>query len=250
MAKKQIDLLSLFNQVSKVMKENKSELNEADTYNHDHGDHMADIFEVITQAMKEKKNADPADQLEYAADLLRRQAKSGSGNLYAEGLGSAAKQIAGKDLNVGTIMSMLQTIMNAGQGSPAQSQSGGGLLGSLLGGLAGSQQQDDGLDLGDLMGALSGNKSTDSQQGVDLGDLMGALTGGGSSEAQEGLDLGDLVGAGMKILNATKGKEGGLDSLAGSLLSGTKMEESDYRKQSGQLVTSTMLKALTAMLDQ
>ncbi len=230
MANSQIDLLSLFNQVTKTMQENKSALNKADSYNHDHGDHMVEIFDVITQAMKEKKNADPADQLEYAAKILRRKSKSGSGSLYAEGLGSAAKEIAGKDLNVGTILSMLQTIMNAGQGSPQkQSPSGGGLLGSLLGSLAGGSQDDDGLDLGDLMGALSGSAS---------------------SESQGGVDLGDLVGAGMKILNATKGKESNLESLAGALLSGTTMEESDYRKQSGQMVTSTMLKALTSMLDQ
>jgi len=229
MANNQIDLISIFNQVTKTMQANKTNLNKADSYNHDHGDHMVEIFEVITQAMKDKKNADPADQLEYAAKLLRGQVKSGSGQLYADGLGSAAKQITGKELNAGTIMSMLQTIMNAGQGSPKTTQTGGGLLGSLLGSLGETQQQDDGLD---------------------LGDLMGALAGGSSSGSQEGMDLGDLVGAGMKILNATKGNESSLESLAGTLLSGTKMEESDYRKQSGQLVTSTVLKTLTSMLNK
>ncbi len=229
MANNQIDLITLFNQVSKTMKKSKAALNEADSYNHDHGDHMAEIFEVISQAMKEKKNADPADQLEYAAQILRGKTKSGSGAIYAEGLRSAAKEIAGKELNPGLIMAMLQTIMNGGKGAPTQAQSGGGLLGSLLGGLAGAQQQDNGLD---------------------LGDLMGALAGGSSSDAQGGLDMGDLLGAGMKILNATKGNESSLESLAGALLSGTTMGETDYRKQSGQLVTSTMLKALTGMLDQ
>jgi len=228
MANNQVNLLSIFNQVTKTMRKQKSSLNEADSYNHDHGDHMVEIFEVITQAMKEKKNADPADQLEYAADILRGKAKSGSGQLYADGLGNAAKQIAGKDLNVGTIMSMLQTVMNAGQGKVKQEPSSGGMLGSLLGSLSGSSQ-DDGLDLGDLMGALSGSDAADTQGG---------------------LDLGDLVGAGMKILNATKGEDSKLESLAGALLSGTKMEESDYRKQSGQLVTSTVLKSLTSMLSQ
>jgi len=229
MANNQIDLITLFNQVSKTMQKSKSALNEADSYNHDHGDHMAEIFDVISQAMKEKKNADPADQLEYAAQILRGQVKSGSGKIYAEGLGSAAKEIAGKELNPGMIMSMLQTIMNGGKTAPAQAPSGGGLLGSLLGGLAGSQEQDDGLD---------------------LGDLMGALTGSSASDSQGGLDMGDLLGAGMKILNATKGNESSLESLAGALLSGTTMGESDYRKQSGQLVTTTMLKALTSMLNQ
>jgi hypothetical protein len=229
MANNQIDLFSIFNQVSKALKDNKTSLNEADSYNHDHGDHMTEIFEVITQAMKEKKNADPADQLEYAAKLLRGQSKSGSGKLYAEGLGSAAKQITGKELNAGTIMSMLQTIMNAGQPAPQQQeQSGGGLLGSLLGSLAGSQQ-DEGLDLGDLIGALTGSAPS-------------------SSNDQGGMDLGDLVGAGMKILNAAQASDNNLESIAGALLSGTTMGESDYRKQSGQLVTSTVLKALTSML--
>jgi len=229
MANNQIDLITLFNQVSKTMKKSKTALNEADSYNHDHGDHMAETFEVIARAMKEKKDAAPADQLEYAAQILRGQTKSGSGKIYAEGLGSAAKEIAGKDLNAGTIMSMLQTIMNGGKSAPTQAPSDGGLLGSLLGGLAGSQQQDNGLDLGDLMGALSGSTSSDSQ---------------------DGLDMGDLLGAGMKILNATKGNESSLESLAGALLSGTTMGETDYRKQSGQLVTSTMLKALTSILDK
>ena len=55
MAQNQIDLFSMFNQVTKAMQESKQSLNDADTYNHDHGDHMVEIFEVITQAMKEKK---------------------------------------------------------------------------------------------------------------------------------------------------------------------------------------------------
>lgn len=247
MAKNQIDLFSMFKQVTSAMQENKSTLNEADTYNHDHGDHMVEIFDVITQAMKEKKNADPADQLEYAAKILRAKSKSGSGQLYADGLGKAAEQLIGKELNAGTIMSMLQTIMGGGQGS---TQSGGGLLGSLLGGLAGSQQQDNGLDMGDLMGALTGSGASNSQGGLDMGDLMGALTGSGASNSQGGLDMGDLVGLGTTLLNATRDNDNALESLAGGLLSGTKVGESDYRSQSGQLVTSTMLKALTSMLNK
>jgi len=179
----------------------------------------------------------------------------------------------GKDLNVATILSMLQTIMGAGQtSSKQQTSAGGGLLGSLLKGMAGGQQkQDSGLDMGDLMGALTGGGSSisdngldmgdlmgagtggdsaSSKGGLDMGDLMGALTGAGASNDQGGIDMGDLVGLGTTLLNSTKGNDNALESLAAGLLSGTKMEESDYRKQSGQLVTSTMLKALTSMLSQ
>ena len=75
-----IDLLSLFNNVSGVLQKNKTSLNKADDHNGDHGDNMVQTFEMITQAMKEKSGADPADQLAYASQLLRKS-KSGSAKL-------------------------------------------------------------------------------------------------------------------------------------------------------------------------
>jgi len=232
MAKKQIDLFSLFNQVTKTMQDSQTSLNEADTYNHDHGDHMFEIFEVITQAMKEKKNADPADQLEYAASLLRNQAKSGSGKLYAQGVNEAAKQMEGKDLNAGSIMSMMQTILGAGEAPASKPAASDDMLGSLLGSLVG--------------GGKAGGKSA----GVDLGDLLGSLTGTGSADAQDGLDLGDLLGAGMSFLSDKQGGKSNLEALTGALVSGSQMASSPYREQSSQLVTSTILKALTLMLSK
>ncbi|MCD6356121.1 MAG: DAK2 domain-containing protein [Anaerolineaceae bacterium] len=224
MATNPIDLFSLFNQVTSVMKKSKASLNDADSYNHDHGDHMVEIFEVITQAMKQKKNAEPADQLEYAADLLRGKAKSGSGKLYAQGLNKAARQMSGKTLNAGSIMAMLQTILGAGKASA----SGGDMLTSLLGSLTGGQKG-----------------------GADLGDLVGALTGAGSADSQSGLDLGDLLGAGMNLLSASKDGKSNLEALTGALVSGSQMASSSpYREQSSQLVTQTMLKALTSMLSK
>jgi hypothetical protein len=232
MAKNQIDLLSLFNQVTKTMKDSKTSLNKADTYNNDHGDHMVEIFEVITQAMKEKKNADPADQLEYAASLLRGQAKSGSGKLYAQGLNEAAKQMIGKDLDAGSIMSMMQTVLGAGEAPASKPAVSGDMLGSLLGSLAG------------------GSKASGQSDGVDLGNLLGSLTGAGSADAQEGLDMGDLLGAGMSFLSAKQGGKSNLEAITGALVSGSQMASSPHREQSSQLVTSTMLKALTSMLSK
>ncbi|MDP2966489.1 MAG: hypothetical protein Q8N39_10740 [Pelolinea sp.] len=63
--------------------------------------------------MKVKKTADPADQLEYAAQLLRSKTGSGSGTVYANGLEQAAKQVLGKDLNAGTIMTIIQSLMGS-----------------------------------------------------------------------------------------------------------------------------------------
>ena len=230
MAKNQIDLFSLFNQVTKTMQDSQTSLNKADTYNHDHGDHMVEIFEVITQAMKEKKNADPAVQLEYAASLLRKQAKSGSGKLYAQGVNEAAKQMEGKDLNAGSIMSMLQTVLGAGEAPASKPAASGDMLGSLLGSLVG------------------GGKADAQDNGLDLGDLLGSLSGAGSSDAKDDLDLGDLLGVGMDYLSAKQGGKSTLEALTGALVSGSQMASSPYREQSSQLMTATLLKGLTSML--
>ena len=237
MAQNQIDLFSLFNQVSKTMNKNRASLNKADTYNHDHGDHMVEIFDVITRAMKEKKNAEPADQLEYAADILRRQSKSGSGKLYAEGLRNASKQVAGRDLNANTILSMMQTIFGGTQ-QQAKSQSSrqqapsGDMLGSLLGTLVGGGQQ------------------PSAQGGGGLGDLLGSLTGAGASGGQDGLDLGDLLSAGMSFLSAKQGGKSNLEALTQAMVSGTQMAGTPHRQQSSQLVTQALLKGLSSMLSK
>lgn len=230
MAKNQIDLFSLFNQVTEAMQGNQTSLNKADTYNHDHGDHMVEIFEVITQAMKEKKNVDPAVQLEYAASLLRKQAKSGSGKLYAQGVNEAAKQMEGKDLNAGSIMSMMQTILGAGEAPASKPAASDDMLGSLLETLVGSGEA----------------SAPDDSKGI--GNLLGSLMGTESADAQDGLDLGDLLGAGMTYLSAKQSGKSNMEALTGALVSGSQMASSPYREQSSQLVTSTMLKALTSML--
>ncbi len=153
MASKNIDLIKIFQAVSGNLTDNQSALNEADTYNHDHGDHMVEIFEVITQAMQEKKNADPADQLAYASELLRKKSSSGSAELYADGLANAAKQFLGKQVTSENAMQLVQTLMGGSQKVQASSDSGN-MLGSLLSGLTGSQSQaDDGFDASDLLSA-------------------------------------------------------------------------------------------------
>jgi len=210
MAGGEIDLISLFKQVSKSMEQNQESLNEADTYNHDHGDHMVEIFEVITQAMKEKKNADPADQLEYAARILRSKTASGSGTLYAKGLDQAAKQITGKELNAGSVVSMLQTILAAGEKTSSQSATNADAIGSLL----------------------------------------GQLTGTSASSSDQGLNLSDLLGAGMNYMAAKQSGKSDLEAIAGALVSGSQMASSSHRTQSSELMTSTLLNALTSMMKQ
>ena len=162
-----VDLVKLFGSVAKTLTQNQTSLNEADTYNHDHGDNMVQTFEVITQAMKEKKNASAADQLAYASEILRSKSGSGSAKIYAEGLKDAATQFSGqKSITADNALQLVQTLLGSATGAttPATTQgaesTGVDLLGSLFGGLTGTDstqsgnaEQDSSIDIGDILNA-------------------------------------------------------------------------------------------------
>ncbi|MBT3240319.1 MAG: DAK2 domain-containing protein, partial [Chloroflexi bacterium] len=210
-----IDLLSLFNNVSGVLQKNKTSLNKADDHNGDHGDNMVQTFEMITQAMKEKSGADPADQLAYASQLLRKS-KSGSAKLYAEGLGKASNEFEGQKITQQNAMQLIQTLM--GGGEPAASPDNDNPLNSLLGGLLG--------------GAQSGPASQ-SDSGLDVGDLLGGLLGGSqaSNDSQDspGLDAGDLLNAGLAFMSAKQSGDSTVEALVDAVVSATPFAQSAHR---------------------
>jgi phosphoenolpyruvate---glycerone phosphotransferase subunit DhaL len=239
-ATKAIDLSQLFGSVAKTMIQNKTSLNAADTYNHDHGDNMVQIFEVITQAMKEKANASPADQLAYASQILRAKSQSGSAQLYAEGLSDAASQFQGaKSITPDTAMTLIQTLLGAKGSVPVDNTQSGGagdLLGSLLGGLTGA-----------------GSQTTDAQGGGAgdlLGSLLGGLTGAQQPEAaaaQGGkgqIDIGSLLNAGMAFAQSKQAGGSNLDAILNAVVSSSKMSDSSHRSQSGALVANTLMQVV------
>jgi hypothetical protein len=213
MEQKSIDLGSLFQAVTGTLQKNKKKLNAADEENHDHGDNMVDTFEVITQAMKEKADADPADQLAYASQLLR-QKKSGSAQVYANGLAQASKEFQGQQVNQGNAMNLIQALMGGGQAvqQEPQQQSGGG-LGGLLGSLLGGGQQ----------------QEPQQQQG-------------------QGLDLGNLLQAGMSFMG-TKARGGSnLEAIVNAVVSNSAMANNSHRSQSGSLVANTLMQTIAGMV--
>lgn len=266
MAQNQIDLLKLFKLATQNLETQKETLNAADTYNHDHGDHMVEIFDVITQAMKEKKNAEPADQLAYASQLLRQQ-KSGSAAVYADNFKQASNEVkqSGGQLDLSMILRLIQSILGGGSSSQ-----GGDIIGSLLGSLLGasgsqgsSQSSSQGGDLlGSLLGGLLGGGQTQTQtntksnQGGDLlGSLLGGLLGGSGSQTnkQGGIDLGSLLGMGMEMMggqaaNRVQSSSDPLSALASILASGSPLAETPHRQQSGEVVADSLLHALNSIV--
>jgi len=240
MATSSIDLAKLFGTVAKTMAQNQSSLNAVDDYNHNHGDNMVEVFDVITRAMKEKSTATPAQQLAYASQLLQQKTTSGSGKLYAENLSDASARLGNvKQVTPDNAMTLIQSLLGASDTVPTQGQTasanglGGGLLDALLGGTTGS----------------SSNPST-SAGGDVLGSLLGALTGinTGSQSGQRGqIDIGTLLNAGMAFAQAKKSGRSNLDSILSAVVASSKMNTSPAHTQSGTLVANTLLQALSKM---
>lgn len=244
-ATKSIDLSKLFGTVAKTLAQNKTQLNTADTYNHDHGDHMVEIFEVITQAMKEKQNALPADQLAYASQLLRAKSQSGSAQLYAEGLSDAASQFQGaKSINPNTAMTLIQTLLGAQGSVPTSSGGSNDMLGNLLVGLMGAQQP-------------AQQQAVETQTGGTgdmLGSLLGGLMGGGQTSQAQGqpagdgkIDIGDLLNAGMAFAQTKQSGGSNMDAILNAVVSSSKMGDSAHRSQSGALVANTLMQVVGQM---
>jgi hypothetical protein len=141
-----VDLVKLFSAVAETMVDNKDSLNKADEYNQDHGDHMVEIFDLITGVMKETPKNDVSSGLSTASKMLTEK-QSGSAEMYAKGLAQAADYFQDQDLDINSLLPLLQTMLGGGEASI--SQGAGGLLDSLVGSIGG----EDGLDLGDILNA-------------------------------------------------------------------------------------------------
>jgi len=177
MTSNSLDLATMFKAAAKTLKKNQESLNQADDFNHNHGDNMVETFKVITKAVESKKDAPPADQLSYASQVLRQKANSGSAAAYSDGLERAAQQFRGKQVTPDSAVDLISALMG-GSGQTQSSSPAGGLIGSLLGSSSASSQP--------------GSQSSDL-----LGSLIGGLTGGGpsqpSQQASGGIDTGDLI---------------------------------------------------------
>ena len=243
MTSNSLDLATMFKAAAKTLKKNQESLNQADNFNHNHGDNMVETFKVITKAVESKKDAPPADQLSYASQVLRQKANSGSAAAYSDGLERAALQFRGKQVTPDSAVDLISALMG-GSGQAQSSSPAGGLIGSLLGSSSASSQP--------------GSQSSDL-----LGSLIGGLTGGGpsqpSQQASGGIDTGDLINIGMQLFQAYQANSGKPSSQASggmvgglldSLLSNSSMGSSSHRSESGKLVVDTLMKIASQYLNK
>ncbi|MCC6147018.1 MAG: hypothetical protein IT308_05570 [Anaerolineaceae bacterium] len=205
-----VDLAKIFQAVTKNLTQNQESLNQADGYNHDHGDNVVQVFNLITKAMKAKKGADVSAQLAYAGDYLGKNNQSGSGKAYALGLAQAASQFQGQTLTPENAMGLVGALLGGGQASAAESSSSpaGDLLGALLGG---------------------GQAQKEPQGGMDSSQLLAM-----------GLNIG------MNFLEARQQGRSNMEALVQSVVAGSQMGQTPHRAQSANIIASTLMTMLTS----
>jgi len=248
-----INLSSIFKEVTKVLAENQQELDAADDYNHNHGSNMVNTFGLLQKAVDSVKDQPVSDQLKHASQTLREQSTSGTAQMYADGLAQASKEFVGKELNANTAGTLINSMMGMGETSergggdflsalignlakpkqeaePAPSQPDD-LLGSLIGGLTGQQEkeqapaQPDDL-LGSLLGGLGGQHQQAQPEATPQAgsDLLGSLLGGLGGQQQHAQPEAtpqagsDLLGSLLGGLSGQKPSSGGIGDLISSLL--------------------------------
>jgi hypothetical protein len=208
MAESPLDLAKLFSAVTDALSENQDSLNEADSYNSNHGDNMVEIFKTITKAVDKKKKADAGEAFAYASELLKKEQSSGSAATYAEGLRHAAKTFKSKNV----------TPENAFE-----------LIRSLLGGRSISTLDASELDAG------------------DLGSILQKVQGAQQVAEASGLDLEELLSMGMAFAQAQQQGGSAIEALIKAIVSGGVLGGSQHRSKSGMLVGNTLMKILGSL---
>jgi hypothetical protein len=210
------DLAKLFQDILAALRRERENLNRADEVNQNHGDHMVSIFDVAVKAAEERRDADLADKIEYAANSLSALRENGSAQEYHRGLRILAEQFRQRDIGFDILMpyvraaSREKTQTGDGQDDPRSAE----VLKALLSALSAWDKDD---------------QIQDSGSPVKTGDL----------------DIGYLMGMGIAFMQAKQKGGDRLDVLAETAVSATPLSRVPHRHRSGMLVMRTLLAAVS-----
>ena len=155
---------------------------------------------------------------------------------------------------------LLSTLLGGMGGSQAQQQqpqqdAGGDLLSTLLGGMGGAQTQQQqpqqnqsggGDLLSTLLGGLGGSSSSSQSSGGGMGGLLSTLLGGQSSSqgGSNGLDAKDLLSAALAYFSAKQSGQSSMQAVMQAISAASRFGGSKDRAQSGAVVVNTILNLL------
>jgi hypothetical protein len=208
------ELAPLFQAVGEALRQNQAALNQADTFNGNHGDHMVEIFELAASAAQKKSDLDLASGMLYASQLLKQTAQNESAQLYARGLSHIAEQFRIYAVTLDDLVPFVQKALSEKKEAPAASEDAsptrsGNVLKALLAGLSVWGQAESGQPVSDRP-----------------------------------LDMGALFEFGMAYLQAKQ--RGGIrvEVIADAAASVSPLSRTPHRYQSGKLAIQALLEAI------
>jgi hypothetical protein len=236
MEQNSIDLPRLFAAVAERLSLERGALNEADAFNHDHGDHMVEIFQVASEAADVKSDGftsagktgdDLAEAMEYAAELLQSRPENGSAQVYARGLEHLAGQFRQRGIGLEELAPFVQrTLQKQATGTEVPDTRPGRSTEVLKA----------------LLNALAGWEKAEAGEAVQAGDPPNGNAGQDSKKGS--LDLGYLFGVGMSYLQAKQKGGDALDVLAETVVSASPLAGVPHRYQSGKIALRALLERL------
>ena len=209
-------LQAIFSAVGEALDERRAELNQMDELNHNHGDHMVEVFQLAARAGQEMQGALLVDAMDHAAGLLRERAQNGSAQVYARGLGLLAAQFRQHQIDLDDLLPVVQSYLrkqeeSAGEGSASS--------GEVLKG---------------LMAALAEWEQVEASQGAT------------EKKPFAGVDMGYLFGVGMAYLQAKQKGGDRLDILSETVVSASPLGNTPHRHASGVIAVRALLQAMSA----
>jgi hypothetical protein len=146
MSQSPVDLASLFGAALSAMQSNQDQLNQLDTANGAHGDHMVQNIRIITDALQAKQSQPPSEALRYASQMLQAQGQGSSVQEYAQGLNQAANKLQGRSqMSPSDITHLVSSILGSVQSAGPQQRGAPGSAMEQMMGLTNQQQQSGGL---------------------------------------------------------------------------------------------------------
>lgn len=216
MSENPVDLEVIFRAVGGTLGSRQADLNQMDEVNHNHGDHMVEIFNLASQAALEKQSAPLADAMKRAAELLSARANNGSAQVYGRGMTLLSEQFRQRQIELGDLLSVIgRHLGGEPEAAEEESTASGEVTKALLNALA------------------EWEKVEDSQAA-------------GAAGKAGGLDMGYLFGVGMAYLQAKQKGGDRLDVLSETVVSASPLGKVAYRHASGVIAVRALLEAMKA----
>ncbi len=214
-------LAHVFEVVRQVVCENRAYFNAVDEINHNHGDHLLEIFDLAVQTLDDLQPADLAGSMMAAGIAIKKLAGNESARVYSDGLIAFAQKLQQYGIEQAELIQFVRE--KTGEGNLVKLNNDVQLVDETV-----DQGKRSGQVLKALVEGLSTWKQLDSGQGAK----------------GKNLDMGALFELGIIYMQARQRGGSNIEVLADAAVSASPLNQSAQRTISGKIIIQALLKAL------